>query len=307
MSPVQPRTLVRQNKAVSPKDETRRTEHVFHIEVDKIRPNPHQPRRDFDEGALRELANSIREFGVLQPLVVSKIEKETDTGRTVEYELIAGERRLMAAKMLGLPTVPVMIRHTDREVEKLELAVTENIQRTNLNPIEAARAVARLQDEFGLTQREIAIRLGKSRETIANALRLLNLPSDIQEAIARGKIGESQGRLLLSLGDSQSQQTVFEDLLKNNPSVRDLELRIKRIRGKGQSPSETVSGKSADPEAAALEEQLEELLGTRVSVKSDGKSGRIIINFYSQEEFDAVVSKLLKRSDNLPNQPPSYF
>src|SRR3989344_2436305 len=146
---------------------------IFHIEVEKIKPNPHQPRKHFDETALRELSASIAEHGILQPLVVSKIETVTERGRDVEYQLIAGERRLLASKMLGLPRVPVIVKHTNEEREKLELAVVENLQRANLDPIETARAYAKLQDHFGLTQREVAVRLGKSREVVANAMRLL--------------------------------------------------------------------------------------------------------------------------------------
>ncbi len=174
-------------------------EHIFHLEVEKIKPNPHQPRREFDEELLKDLAASIREFGLLQPIVVSKIEKETDTGTQVEYQLIAGERRLRAAKILGLERVPAIIRSIMKDTEKLEMAIVENLQRENLNAIETARAYAKLQDEFGLTQREVAARLGKSRETIANTLRLLSLPSEIKEAVAKNKINESQARLLLTI------------------------------------------------------------------------------------------------------------
>ncbi|MDD5710927.1 MAG: ParB/RepB/Spo0J family partition protein [Candidatus Colwellbacteria bacterium] len=277
---------------------------VFQIETDKIKPNPHQPRRDFNEGALRELAESIREFGILQPLVVSKVEKEVETGSAVEYELIAGERRLMAAKMLGLPTVPVIIRQTSADAEKLELAVTENIQREDLNPIESARAISKLQDKFGMTQREIAVRLGKSRESISNTVRLLSLPSVMQTAISEGKISESQGRLLLSVDDPKIREVLFREAVNQRLSVRDLETRIRRISGQRHEARSGVK-KILDPETLALKEQLEELLGTRVDMKNDGKSGKIIINFYSQEEFDALVEKLLRQNDNQPTAPPS--
>ena len=280
--------------------------YVFQIEIDKIKPNPHQPRRDFNEETLRELAESIREFGILQPLVVSKTEKDVETGSIVEYELIAGERRLLAAKMLGLPTVPVVIRQVRADAEKLEMAVTENIQREDLNPIESARAMAKLQDGFGMTQREIAARLGKSRESISNTMRLLSLPSDMQTAISEGKISESQGRLLLSVDDPLVRGTLFREAVTQKLTVRDLEARIRRIKGQKY---ETKSGakKTLDPETAALKDQLEELLGTRVDMRREGKSGKIIINFYSQEELDALVGKLLKQNDNQPILPPSDF
>ena len=170
-------------------------ESIFHIEIEKITPNPDQPRRHFDQDALHELASSIREFGFLQPLVVSKVEKETPTGIEVEYQIIAGERRFMAAKMLGLPRVPAIIRNINLEREKLELGVIENIQRENLNPIEMARAFQRLQEEFRMTQREIAAKLGKSREVVANSVRLLDLPEYIQRAVEKGEVSESNARL----------------------------------------------------------------------------------------------------------------
>ncbi len=279
---------------------------VFQIETDKIKPNPHQPRRDFNEEALRELAESIREFGILQPLVVSKVEKDVETGSVVEYELIAGERRLLAAKMLGSPTVPVIIRQARADAEKLEMAVTENIQRENLNPIESARAMAKLQDGFGMTQREIATRLGKSRESVSNTVRLLSLPSHMQAAISEGKISESQGRLLLSVDDLETREALFKEAANQKLSVRDLEARVKRVKG-GRHENKSGVKKMLDPETVALKDQLEELLGTRVDMKREGRSGKIIINFYSQEELDALVEKLLRQNDSQPTLPPSNF
>ena len=274
---------------------------IFNIETERIDPNPHQPRRFFDEESLRELANSIREFGILQPLIVSKVEKEAEFGQSVRYELIAGERRLKAAKILGLPTVPVIIRSAGPEVEKLEMAVIENIQRADLNPIESARAMARLQDEFGMTQREVASKLGKSREAVSNTVRLLSLPSEIQNAIGEGKINESQGRMLLSLEDPKIQSVIFAEVLKDNLSVRQLELRIRKVKGK---LTNMENGKKDNPfvsaETDALREQLEEFLGTKVEVTRDGKSGKIVINFYSQEELNAVLQKFFKQSGNQP-------
>ncbi|MDD4931738.1 MAG: ParB/RepB/Spo0J family partition protein, partial [Candidatus Colwellbacteria bacterium] len=194
-------------------DYSRKQDSVFQIEVERIFPNPHQPRRYFDEGALIDLANSIREFGIIQPLVVTKVIKETETGTEVTYQLIAGERRLMAAKKVGLRTVPAIVKQVSMDRERLELAIIENVQRENLNPLETARSYARLQDEFGLTQREIAIRMGKSRETIANTLRLLNLPTEIQEALQEGKINESHARILLQVGDISKQREMFNSIL----------------------------------------------------------------------------------------------
>lgn len=274
---------------------------IFQIETDKIDPNPHQPRKSFNEEELRDLANSIREFGILQPLLVSKIEQESEFGQSVRYELIAGERRLKAAKMLGLPTVPVIIKNAAPEIEKLEMAVIENIQRTDLNPIESARAMARLQDEFGMTQREIAGKLGKSREVVANTIRLLSLPSEIQNAINEGRVNESQGRMLLSLEDPKLQSSIFAEILKDNLTVRQLESRIRKVKGaKASQNGNAHSGHLIDAETEALREKLEEFLGTKVEVMRDGKSGKIIINFYSQEELNAVLNKFFKQSGSQP-------
>ncbi len=273
-------------------------ESVFQIEVDKIKPNPHQPRRQFDEEALKELALSIREFGVLQPLVVCKIESENEGGTLVEYELIAGERRLLASKIAGLQTVPVIVRRPSIEREKLELAIIENIQRADLNPLEVARAFAKLQDEFRLTQREIAAKLGKSREVIANSVRLLNLPSEIQEAIANGKINESHARLLLTVENIINQRRLFEDILKDNLTVREVKSRVRRIKEPDLASVENISPKShlVDPELEALKDQLEEFLGTRIDLSQAGDVGKITINFYSAEELKAIADKLLKQN-----------
>jgi ParB family chromosome partitioning protein len=274
---------------------------IFYIETDKIYPNPHQPRRAFEEDPLRELAQSIREFGILQPLVVSKIEKESERGWDVNYELIAGERRLMAAKMLGLQTVPAIIRKLGVDREKLELSVVENIQRSDLNPIEFARAVARLQDEFKLTQREIAARLGKSREVIANSVRLLGLPTEIQEAIANGKLSESQARALLTIQNIEIREKIFQDILKYNLSVREVNARIKKLeRSKSDGDKKVArSGILFDPEIEEIREKLETYLGTKVYVKDkDSGGGKITISYYSSEELEALLNKLLRQSDN---------
>jgi len=272
------------------------TESVFQIEVDKIKPNPHQPRRNFDEEALKELALSIREFGIIQPLVVSKVESENESGTSVEYELIAGERRLLAARMAGLNTVPAIVRRPAMEREKLELAVIENIQRADLNPIETARAFARLQDEFRLTQREIAAKVGKSREVVANSVRLLNLPSEIQEAVSSGRVNESQARLLLAVEDIVGQRKLFEEILKNNLSVREIRSRVRNIKDSGVSQTTESNERIRDPEVQALKEQLEEFLGTKVDVNRFGEGGKLTISFYSSEELKAITDKLLRQN-----------
>lgn len=264
---------------------------VFLIETNKISPNPQQPRRDFNEEELRELAASVREFGILQPVVVTKMEKETESGTQVEYQLIAGERRWRAAQMINLERIPAIIKSINLERDRLEIAVIENIQRADLNPIETARAYAKLQDQFSLTQREVASRLGKSREAIANTLRLLNLPTPIQEALAKNQISESQGRLLLSISDLGKQMVLFDDLLKNNLSVRELKTRIKKI-SEPVSESLDKAPKITDPETAAIQKKLEEVLGTKVQVEKNGTTGKITISFYSPEELRGIIEKL---------------
>lgn len=276
---------------------------VFLIEVEKIKPNPHQPRRYFDEEALKELANSIREFGLLQPIVVTKIEKETEIGTDVEYELLAGERRWLAAKLVGLERIPAVIRSVDLDKEKLEIAIIENVQRADLNPIEAARAYAKLQDQFRLTQREIAARIGKSREVVANTIRLLGLPNQMQEALSRGQLSESQARLLLSVGDIPKQQALFEEILLGNVSVRDLRAKIRKIKDEfsAEGAQETPPVPSDDPEAIAVQRELEEFFGARVKVEKLGATGKITITFHSPEELHGIVSKVLEKN------PPSAF
>ncbi len=271
------------------------TNAIFHIEIEKITPNPHQPRRDFNEESLRELAASIREFGVLQPIIVSKIEKEIDTGTIVEYQLIAGERRFLASKMIGLERVPAIVKNLSQKSEHLEIAVIENLQRADLNAIETARAYAKLQDEFGLTQREVAARLGKSRETIANALRLLSLPSEIQDALAKNKINESHARLLLSVSCPLEQKKLFESLLNREISVRELRNRIRKPKLTGQPISQSTD--IVDAETLGFEEQLAEILNAQVKIQKAGQGGKVVITFYSDEEIRGIIDKLNPKSE----------
>jgi len=255
-------------------------ESIFQIEVDKIKPNPYQPRHEFNDDGLEGLAQSIREFGIIQPLVISKVIKETEMGTDVEYQLIAGERRLRAAKLAGLERVPAIVKKVDGNRTKLEMALIENLQRHNLNPIEAAKAYSRLQDEFGLTQKEIAVRVGKSREVIANTMRLLNLPSYIQEALIQNKLNESQARTFLGIESMEEQRRVFESILSKGLSVRAMK-------------SEVQKTEPADPELAYWQKRLEEGLGMPIKIQKHGGKGRVAIEFYSDEEWHGVLEKLL--------------
>lgn len=272
-------------------------EHIFLIEVNKITPNPYQPRREFDEEDLRNLAGSIREFGILQPLVVTKIVEEAEGAITVRYQLIAGERRFRAASLIGLERVPAVIKNVALDKERLEMAIVENVQRANLNPIESARAYNRLQDEFKLTQREIAQRIGKSREVIANTMRLLNLPTSIQDAVSRGSLGESQARLLLTIDDLQQQQMLFEEITKNNLSVREVKNKIDYLKSAVRHAATPLSPAVADPEAISIKQQLEEALGTPVQVeRAGGTGGKITIAFSNPEELYALLQKMTKQN-----------
>ncbi len=275
----------------SKKKEELGRESIFMIEVDNISPNPHQPRQNFNTESLKELATSIGEFGILQPIIVSKIEKETETGTRVKYQLIAGERRVLAAKIAGLERIPAIIKNLSQKSEHLEIAIIENLQRAELSSIETARAYAKLQDVFGFTQREIAARLGKSRETIANALRLLSLPSEIQNALAQNKINESQARLLLSISNQLKQKEIFNSLLADNLSVRELRNKIKKeeIENKKTERNNTLN---IDIETQHLEEQLCEILNAPVEIKKTEKGGKVVITFYSQEEIRGIIDKL---------------
>lgn len=270
---------------------------VFRIETKNIEFNPYQPRKVFDEEGLKELASSIREYGILQPLVVNKIEEETEYGTKVKYVLIAGQRRLMAARILGIKTVPAIIKNNTKNSEALEIAIVENIQREDLNVIERARAYAMLSDEFGLTQREIAVKLGKSREYVANALRLLSLPSDIQNSLAEGEINESHARIIMQVDDIELQKRLLDQIISRGLSTRELKKVIKKIIKPvvGDSDVEGLSdNKVADPKIKFFEKELSDFLGAPVRVNLHGKSGKIIIHFYSQEEAEGIFQKIKK-------------
>lgn len=273
-------------------------ESIFHIEIEKIKPNPFQPRRDFNQESLRELADSIREYGVLQPVIVSKIEKEVPMGTEVEYELIAGERRWLASKLLGLERIPAIVRKIDFEKDRLEMAIIENLQRENLNPLETARAFARLQDEFRLTQREIGTRLGKSRETVANTMRLLDLPTHIQDALAEGKISESHGRLLLSVTDKAAQEGLFHDLTDRHLTTRELKGRVLRAKSGATDAPVSGLGQGFSPELKMFQEKLSMELGAPVEIKQHGETGKITITFYSGEELKNIMERLGGAEEN---------
>lgn len=258
---------------------------IFLVEVDRIKPNPFQPRKTFDEAALASLAESIRNYGVLQPLTVTRKEIEKPgEGISVEYELIAGERRLRAAKLAGIAQVPVVIRNgEDDDRMKLEIAIIENLQREDLNAIDRAKAFQRLAEEFGLKHGEIGKRVGKSREYVSNSLRILTLPQEMQDALAEGKINEGHTRPLLMLIDRpQEQKTLFTEITTRGLTVRDSEQVARRIA------TERARKTDLTPELLLLERELTDKLGTRVRIEKKEQGGKVLIDFFSVDDLAAI-------------------
>ncbi|HWC57384.1 MAG TPA: ParB/RepB/Spo0J family partition protein [Candidatus Paceibacterota bacterium] len=266
------------------------TNSIFFIDVDKINPNPYQPRREFEEGPLNDLAESIRQYGVLQPLVVSRVEHETpEGGLMTEYELIAGERRLRASKRAGLSQVPVIIRIGDDSMMKLEIAIIENLQREDINAVERARAFSRLVNEFKLTHVQIGQKVGKSREFVSNTLRILSLPEMMVDALSSGAINEGHTRPLMMLSSRPEEQlTLFKEITLRKISVREAERIARRIA------VDKVRKKELIPkgELAAIENKLAETLHTRVHIEPREVGGKITIDYFSDHDLDVIVSVL---------------
>lgn len=256
---------------------------VMQIAVDEIRPNPRQPRGALDLEELEDLATSIREHGVLQPLLVTRpVDRDG-------FELIAGHRRLQAARMAGLRTVPAILRLTSDE-EQLELALIENMQRTDLNALEAAEGYRRLADDFGLSHEAIAGRVGKSRVAVSNTLRLLKLPEAVRRSLTQGAISEGHARALLSLPTTQAQTAALQTILRRGLNVRQTEELIRRLAG---ARAAARARRKRAPEETDLEEQLRQSLGTRVTLRRGRNGGSLVIRFYSDEELNALVDQLL--------------
>lgn len=266
---------------------------IFWVEVERIKPNPFQPRREFDEAKLQELADSVKMYGVLQPLVVSRKEVVRDDGSfTSEYELISGERRLRASKLAGLNQVPVLIRNAeDTDREKLEMAIIENLQREDLNVIDRARAFKRLVDEFNLKHAEVGLKVGRSREYVSNTIRILTLPEEILTALGEGRITEGHTRPLLMLVDRpEEQKTLFLDIINRKVTVREAELTSRRIAFERARRID----KNIDPEVSELEDKFKEALGTRVFIERHLKGGKISIDFFSTDDLRTILHMLEK-------------
>ncbi len=278
---------------------------IFWIDVDKIKPNPYQPRREFDEMQLKSLAESIRQYGVLQALTVTRKEVEKlDGGIGVEYELIAGERRLRASKLAGLQQVPALIRSgEDTDLMKLELAIIENIQREDLNAVDRAKAFDKLAREFGFKHAEIGRKMGKSREYVTNTLRILTLPEHIQQALVEGKINEGHTRPLMMLVDRpEEQETLFREIIFKKLNVRDAERIARHI-------AVERARKLIDPELIDMEERLKDALGTRVKIEKKPvkpgettaeQGGKLTIEFFSPEDLKMLLEKLSQDAISIP-------
>lgn len=272
---------------------------IFWIEVEKVKPNPYQPRREFDEARLRDLADSIRQYGVLQPLVVTRKEVEKpDGGLAVEYELIAGERRLRASKLAGIAQVPVLIRSTEDDAKtKLELAIIENLQREDLNAVDRAKAFARLVEEFGFKHAQIAQKIGKSREYVSNTVRILTLPEEILQALSEGKISEGHTRPLMMLDTRKEEQiTLFKEIVFKKMTVREAERIARRVAHDRARKVEEVT-----PEMLDIEEKLAETLGTRVQIERKPVGGKLIIDFFSERDLESILN-LVKGNKKDPNE-----
>ncbi len=260
-------------------------EPIFYIEIDKIKSNPYQPRKNFDHDGLQSLAESIREHGVLQPILVSRIEK--DAG--VEYQLVAGERRLLASKMVGLTQIPVIIREPS-EKEKLEVSVIENVQRLNLNAMEKAEAYQRMQAEFNFLQKDIAKLVGGSREAVANTLRLLDLPEEIKGALRDGMITEGHARAMLAVSDVEKQKALFTRTIKDGLNVREVENWAQRL-SVWQPIKKQVS--AASKEVKALEEKIRHALGIKnIKLRIEAGRPKLTIFFNSKKEIETLFKKL---------------
>jgi ParB family chromosome partitioning protein len=262
---------------------------IFWVEVEKIKPNPYQPRKEFDEGHLQDLADSIRQYGILQPLVVTRREVPHDAGLLVEYELIAGERRLRASKIAGVSRVPVLIQQGFIDPRlKLELAIIENLQREDLNPVDRAISFSRLAVEFSLKHIEIAKKVGKSREYVSNSLRLLVLPQEILDALSKGKITEGHARPLMMLSDrAEEQGTLYKEIIFKKLTVREAEQIARHIA------HDRVRKKVAhDPEIERIEKEFAESLGTRVSIERRSVGGKLVIDYFSSEDLRALLDRV---------------
>jgi ParB family chromosome partitioning protein len=261
------------------------------VPVDAILPNPLQPRQKQDPDALQELADSIREHGLIQPLIVTEATSDQQVGGA-QFQLIAGERRWAAAQQAGLATVPVIVKEATPQ-QMLEMALVENIQRADLNPLEEATAYRQLIDEFGLTQEEVAARVGKSRVTVTNIVRLLRLPDEVKAALLDGQITEGHARALLAVDDAETMIRLLKVVIGRGLNVRQVEELVRRQAAEIEPQPQA----SRSPDTAALEDHFQEALGTKVRLFRSKRGGRLVIHFYSEEELQAIYDAIVGSED----------
>jgi ParB family chromosome partitioning protein len=273
--------------ALIPSSDRPTSEGVTLIPLDQIKPNPRQPRTHFDPQELEGLAESIRQHGIIQPLILTQ--DDIDTG----YYLVAGERRWLAARQAGLRAVPALVRTTSDQ-QRLELALIENVQRADLSPLETAEAFRQLAEEFSLSHEDIAARVGKSRVAVTNTLRLLKLPSAVKQALADKAISEGHARALLMLSTSHAQVAALQTVLRKDLNVRQTEALVRAMSG--ERP-EKESPPPPAPEIKDLQDRLQARLGTRVRLNRRGRGGNLVIYYYSDEELDSLLALLLEQQD----------
>lgn len=283
---------------------------IYWIELDKIQPNPYQPRREFNQAKLSDLADSIRQYGILQPLVVTRKEFQTDDGGlATSYELIAGERRLRASKIAGLSQIPVIVKSIEGNDEesnriKLELSIIENLQREDLNAIDRAYAFSRLVNEFNFKHSDVGQKVGKSREYVSNTIRLLSLPEEVQQALSEGAIAEGHARPVMMLnGRPEEQITLFKEIIAKKLTVREAEAISRRVA------SDKVRKQSLrfDPEMVELENQLTETLGTRVQIEKRQVGGKLTIDFFSADDLRGILDILNKGDGEIGKEKVEKF
>jgi len=261
---------------------------LLQVEIGDITVNPRQPRRAMDEEGLRELADSIVEHGLLQPLIVTELVEGASEGKP-RYQLVAGERRWRAAMLAGFDSVPVLVKEATPQ-ETLELALVENLQRADLNPLEEASAYHQLVEEFGLTQEQVAERVGRSRVTVTNSLRLLRLSEGAKDALQAERISEGHGRALLALDETQLQLRVLQEIEKRGLSVRQTEELVRRLNARAEQPQPKAV---PTPQTRALEDRFRRALGTKVSLYRSKRGGRLVIHFYSEEELQSIYDRIV--------------
>jgi ParB family chromosome partitioning protein len=275
-------------------EEKVRKDFIFWIETEKIKPNPYQPRKEFDESALQSLADSIKKYGMLQPVIVNKIEKKNEKGISCEYQIVAGERRWRASKILGLKQIPAIIKEQTNK-ERLEVALIENVQRKNLNPIDKAEAFDRLKKEFGLLDKEIAKISGLSREVVTNSLRILSLPEEAKVALKSGVISEGHARALLGAKETKLIKELLDEIISNGYSVRETERRVKERNAGAMAKKQEIKKPVESGIDEFLEKKVKQVLNLEdIKIEKKRSSIRLSFDFSSIDEINQWLKKLRK-------------